>query len=69
MGNMRLIDYSMYWLTAQNMDEIIVCYSTHDKVIKEYFEKMNYYEARSYEFVSQYSIDRKATNPDISLLR
>ncbi|KAK8790190.1 hypothetical protein WA588_000357 [Blastocystis sp. NMH] len=46
LGNMRIIDYSMYWLTSQSLDEIIVCYSSHDKMIRDYFEEKNYYDAR-----------------------
>ena len=65
---MRLIDYSMYWLTAQNMDEIIVCYSTHDEDIKRYFKKVTYYEARPYEFLSESQIDRNGTSHDMYLL-
>ena len=45
---MRIIDYSMYWLTSQSLDEIIVCYSSHDKMIRDYFEEKNYYDARQW---------------------
>lgn len=46
MANMRMIDYTMYWLTAQKVEEIIVCYASHDKEIRDYFEEINYYDAR-----------------------
>ena len=51
MANMRMIDYVMYWLTAQKIEEIIVCYVSHDEEIHNYFDEINNYDARLYMFI------------------
>ena len=51
MGNACILDYTLYWLASQRVDEVLICCTCFYDEIAEYIKKTNWNVVNVYGFV------------------
>ena len=51
LGNACILDYTLYWLASQRVDEVLICCTCFYDEIAEYIKKTNWNVVNVYGFV------------------